>query len=197
MGSAASWPATESQVAYSYVATAFSDELEEIAGAGDEFKDLAQSLLDMADASDPAAEDLGKARIAAARLAQLAVDGCDIDGVDSDGSGQIEPPPAGLGRCARVYMEPLASSAQIEAVQAALQDVEGLESLDFIDQEAAFAEFQRLFADQPDLVEGVQLEQLPSSFIAERDEPWDADQISHLEAIRGVRQVRADEDACG
>ena len=63
-----------------------------------------------------------------------------------------------------VFMNPEATTDEIEAVRADLQGSPGVESLQFVDQEGAYEEFQRLVADEPEMVQTVRKEDLPVSF---------------------------------
>ena len=197
LNNVASYPAGDVVGAsYRSIAMAFGDELEAIAETGGAARALAGPLLEMAGASNPTAKDVEDARSSAAALAQFAVDECALE-LDAHTDGQPEPPLTDLGLCAMVFMEPTASTAQIGTVAEAIRDVDGFESLEFTDQDAALDEFRRLFADQPELLEGVEPEALPASFRAVRGEPWGPDQIDHLEAMQGVRQVEVGTENCG
>ncbi len=63
-----------------------------------------------------------------------------------------------------IFMNPEASTDEIEAVRDDLQSSPGVESLQFVDQEGAYEEFKRLFADEPEMVQTVRKEDLPVSF---------------------------------
>ena len=71
-----------------------------------------------------------------------------------------------------VYMNPTATDEQIESVRTQLDDNKLVGSFEFLDEEASFAEFQRLFEDQPDLVSAIKPDELPQSF---RVKPASAD----------------------
>ena len=62
-----------------------------------------------------------------------------------------------------VYLDPGVTSDQIDAVRAALI-AKGLTPDEFLDEEATYADFLRLFADEPDFIEGVEPDELPQSF---------------------------------
>ena len=63
-----------------------------------------------------------------------------------------------------VYMNPEASPEQIAAVQRDLEENPQVESYEYLDQQAAYDEFQELFADSPELRASVTPEILPTSF---------------------------------
>lgn len=63
-----------------------------------------------------------------------------------------------------VFMNPEAGEQEIEAVRADLQNSPAVESIEFIDKDAALEEFRRLFSDEPELVESVDKADLPTSF---------------------------------
>jgi len=63
-----------------------------------------------------------------------------------------------------VFMKPDASQSQIDAVKAQLDGVPGLKKVRFIDHAAAFKEMKDLFADQPNVVDSLTVEQAPPSF---------------------------------
>ena len=62
-----------------------------------------------------------------------------------------------------------------------LEDNPQVESVDFLDEDATFAEFQRLFADQPDFVSAIKPEELPQSFRV-KPSSTDADVVSAVGA---------------
>jgi cell division transport system permease protein len=63
-----------------------------------------------------------------------------------------------------VYMQPDATEPQIEAVRGDLEENPQVESLTYLDHEAAYEEFLELFEDSPDLTENVTPDILPTSF---------------------------------
>lgn len=96
-----------------------------------------------------------------------------------------------------VYMNPSATDEQIESVRNGLNDNPQVESVDFLDEEATFAEFQRLFADQPDFVSAIRPEELPQSFRV-KPSSTDADVVSavgaEFEDMAGVLRVEYAEE---
>ena len=63
-----------------------------------------------------------------------------------------------------IFMQVKASQAQIDAVSAQLKADPNVKSQRFLDHDAAYAEFKKLFADQPVLVENETPAGLPTSF---------------------------------
>jgi cell division transport system permease protein len=96
-----------------------------------------------------------------------------------------------------VYMNPSATQEQIDSVNRNLDSNPQVESVTFLDQEATFAEFQRLFEDQPDFVESINPEELPQSFRV-KPTSTDADVVSavgtEFENMPGVYQVEYAEE---
>src|SRR4051812_38483245 len=63
-----------------------------------------------------------------------------------------------------IFMQVKASQNQIDAVETQLKANPSVKSYRFLDHDAAYAEFKKLFADQPVLVENETPEGLPTSF---------------------------------
>ena len=97
-----------------------------------------------------------------------------------------------------VFMNPNATEAQIDAVRAELDANPQIRSSDFCDQPCALAEFEELFADDPQLVENVTEDILPPSFKV-RPVDTQSDAIEALgEVFRtqpGVREVAFSSEA--
>jgi cell division transport system permease protein len=97
-----------------------------------------------------------------------------------------------------VFMNPNATDAQIEAVRTELDDNPQIREAEFCDQDCAYAEFQELFADDPQLLSNVEPEILPPSF---KVKPVDAesDAVEALGAVfetqPGVREVAFSSEA--
>lgn len=91
-----------------------------------------------------------------------------------------------------VYMNPSAKEDQIESVRKALDESPQVESIIFLDQEETFKEFQRLFKDQPNVVEMVKAEELPPNFRI-KPKSTDTDVVSavgkEFEQLPGVYKV--------
>jgi cell division transport system permease protein len=97
-----------------------------------------------------------------------------------------------------VYMNPDATPEQVAAVQRDLDDNPQVESYEYLDQQAAFAEFQDLFADSPELLASVTPEILPTSYKV-KPVRADADVVTSLSSQfsnkAGVRAVVAANEA--
>lgn len=93
-----------------------------------------------------------------------------------------------------VFMQADASADQTDAVEASLENSPQVARFEYVDQEATFEEFQRLFQRTPQITESVTPDILPPSF---RVEPVDksAETVDGLrvqyEAEPGVREVVA------
>jgi cell division transport system permease protein len=91
-----------------------------------------------------------------------------------------------------VYMNPSATDEQVTSVRSQLEENPQVEQVDFLDREATFAEFQRLFEDQPDFVSAIRPEELPQSFRV-KPSSTDADVVSavgnEFETMTGVLRV--------
>jgi len=89
-----------------------------------------------------------------------------------------------------VFMDVDATGSQRAAVRSALRRSPDVGSFEFVSSRDAYREFRRLFADQPDLIEGVPgqvREQLPSSFRVEMDDGRKpARLVREMEELPGV-----------
>ncbi len=96
-----------------------------------------------------------------------------------------------------VYMNPTATAEQIESVSRNLDENPQVDSVDFLDQEATYAEFQRLFEDQPDFVDAIEAADLPQSFRV-KPTSTDADVVTavgnEFEDMAGVLRVEYAEE---
>ena len=63
-----------------------------------------------------------------------------------------------------VFMKPDASQGQIDAVRSDLKNSPAIKSFKYLDHDAAFEEFKKLFSDQPEFYENVTADILPTSF---------------------------------
>jgi cell division transport system permease protein len=89
-----------------------------------------------------------------------------------------------------VFMNPTATDDQLHAMEAELKANPNIERTSFVDKPQAYAEFQELFRDSPEMVEAVETNMLPTSF---RVEPKDksAEMIAALsEKYRGQQGVK-------
>ncbi len=91
-----------------------------------------------------------------------------------------------------VYMNPTATDEQIDSVSRSLDENPQVDTVDFLDREATYAEFQRLFEDQPDFVDAIEAEDLPQSFRV-KPTSTDADVVASVgqefEDLAGVLRV--------
>lgn len=63
-----------------------------------------------------------------------------------------------------VFMLPDASPSQSQAIERELTQMPEVKRFTYVDQQAAFSEFRRMFANSPDLVESVEAKDLPPSY---------------------------------
>jgi cell division transport system permease protein len=63
-----------------------------------------------------------------------------------------------------VWMNPDASTESVESVRRFLESLPTIERATYVNQEATFAEFQAYYAEQPEVLDLVEPEQLPTSF---------------------------------
>ncbi|MGH9049419.1 MAG: permease-like cell division protein FtsX [Acidimicrobiia bacterium] len=91
---------------------------------------------------------------------------------------------------AEVFMEIDAGQAEIDSVRVHLEESVAVVAFTFLSKQDAYEEFKRLFADMPDLIEGTEPDELPSSFRFALAADADPDELSgRLEALRGVDAV--------
>jgi cell division protein FtsX len=89
-----------------------------------------------------------------------------------------------------VFLNPAVPADVVPAIEQRLRELPGVLGVAFIDQQAAFEEFERLFAEQPELLDAVEPGQLPPSFRVEVDDPARvADVEAAAESLDGVGQV--------
>ncbi len=63
-----------------------------------------------------------------------------------------------------IYMQPDASPEQNSAIEQELAKLPEVKKVTYVDQQAAYVEFQRMFANQPDIVESLTAQDLPPSY---------------------------------
>ncbi len=89
-----------------------------------------------------------------------------------------------------IFMLPEASPSQSEAIERDLSQMPEVKKVTYVDQQAAFREFRRMFANSPDLVESVEAKDLPPSY---RVVPKKADFVDvvgrRFENQPGVKEV--------
>jgi len=89
-----------------------------------------------------------------------------------------------------VFMNADAAPNQIDAVRRSLEQMPEVRRFSFVDQAAAFQEFQRMFAGQPDLVESIEAADLPPSFRVVPDRAEFVDAVGQrFEESAGVFEV--------
>jgi len=89
-----------------------------------------------------------------------------------------------------VFVNPAVASDRIPEIQAALAAVPGVVDITYVDQQQAYEEFARLFADDPDLVATVDPANLPASFRVVVDDPSSVDAVrAAAAALDGVGSV--------
>ncbi len=130
----------------------------------------------------------------------VAADGSAADGTgptENDDSSASTPTSTALVCSAPqmyVYMEPTATPEQVEAARVQLADLAPGIEWEYLDQATTYAEFQRLFADQPQFVESVSPDDLPTSFRGVPGAELASLDVDALQQIPGVlRTEYADE----
>lgn len=94
------------------------------------------------------------------------------------------------------FMNVRATDQQIDDVQAALESDPDVKSFRFLDKDAAFEEFKRIFQDQPDLIENINPQSLPTSFRIVPDQAELVPAIQRrFEVLSGVDEVVTPEEA--
>jgi cell division protein FtsX len=85
-----------------------------------------------------------------------------------------------------VFLQPLATQEQIQGVRDELASL-GLEPYAFLDREATYQEFQRAFADPPDMIGSLSPDQFMASYRITAE--VSADAVGLLETLPGVHLV--------
>jgi cell division transport system permease protein len=95
-----------------------------------------------------------------------------------------------------IFMTVNASAAQIADVRTALEQDPQVKDFRFLDKDAAFEEFQRIFRKDPDLVRNVDAEALPTSFRVVPEQAEFTNRIQRrFEPLAGVDDVATPEEA--
>src|SRR5262245_14754852 len=63
-----------------------------------------------------------------------------------------------------VFLNPEATEDQVASVRTDLEGSPDVEKVTFVDKQAAYDEFKRLFADSPEMIDSVEPDILPPSF---------------------------------
>ncbi len=116
-----------------------------------------------------------------------------IDAAGIDDAPAATTVPCAVG-AAFVYLLPGAEQQTVDAVRSSLVDIGPDDPIEFMDQARTFEEFRQLFADQPQFVESISPEELPTSFRISLREPWTDSQISSVESMPGVLRVEFSEE---
>jgi cell division transport system permease protein len=94
------------------------------------------------------------------------------------------------------FMVVKATPEQIADVRRAIEDDPQIKDYRFLDKEAAFEEFKRIFRKEPDLVKNVDAESLPTSFrIVPTEAEFTTKVKQRLEPLAGVDEVKTPGDA--
>ena len=94
------------------------------------------------------------------------------------------------------FMVVKATPDQIADVKKAIEDDPQIKDYRYLDKEAAFEEFKRIFRKEPDLVKNVDAESLPTSFRIVPAEAEFTNRVKHrLEPLAGVDEVKTPGDA--
>ena len=94
------------------------------------------------------------------------------------------------------FMQVRATDQQISDVQAALNADPDVKSFTYLDKAAAFEEFKRIFREDPDLVENINAEALPTSFrIVPKQAELTPSIQRRFEVMPGVKSVVTPEKA--
>ena len=76
-----------------------------------------------------------------------------------------------------VFIRPRASTSTVEAVGRFLEADAAVRHASYVDQEAALADFRELFADEPEMLERVEADTLPTSYRLDLEQPGQADSV--------------------
>jgi cell division transport system permease protein len=89
-----------------------------------------------------------------------------------------------------IFMQPNASNNQVGAVAHELSAMPGIRSYHFVDKTHAYAEFKQIFAGQPDLLQALDANQMPTSYRVVPTRAQDASQLAkQFQGQPGVRTV--------
>lgn len=127
-------------------------------------------------------------------------DSTTIDAADAPSSPTGAPTGPDEARCgdgAYVYLALDADDAQVESVRARIEQLGGAQEIQYLDRDATLDEFSRVFADQPDFIEAISAEELPTSFRFQLLDPWTTAEIESIEAHPDVLRVEFSRGSCG
>lgn len=109
---------------------------------------------------------------------------------------RLSPPTALRDHDVSVFLVPSVESASVESLRRTIEADDRIrEPVVFVDQQAAYDEFQELFADSPELVASVRPEDLPPSFRVDLVDDATTDTVAaDYELEADVRQVTVRSD---
>jgi cell division transport system permease protein len=89
-----------------------------------------------------------------------------------------------------IFMQPNASNNQVGAVSHELAAMPGIRNYRFVDKPHAYAEFKQIFAGQPDLLQALDVNSMPTSYRVVPSRAQDAAQLARqFQGQPGVRTV--------
>jgi FtsX extracellular domain len=89
-----------------------------------------------------------------------------------------------------IFMTVDATRAQVDAVASTLERMSEVDAIEQLSKQDAFAEFRRIFADQPDLLQTTTAENLPESFrVVLRGDSSAEEVAARFEIVAGVDEV--------
>src|SRR5579884_1523495 len=89
-----------------------------------------------------------------------------------------------------IFMQPTASTGETNAVQRQLGQMSDVKSFRYVNQQAAYQEFKKMFANEPDMVDSVSATDLPPSFRVVPTQASDASDIgARFGDFPGVKRV--------
>jgi cell division transport system permease protein len=89
-----------------------------------------------------------------------------------------------------IFMQPAATPAQVDAVRVQLSGLQQVKRFRFVDQPHAYDEFKTMFANTPDLVNSVNVSDMPPSYRVVPSRPEDVQTIGdQFKADPGVKDV--------
>lgn len=89
-----------------------------------------------------------------------------------------------------IFMNPDVAEQQRDSLRAQLEQMPEVKRIEFVDQEAAYAEFTTMFSNSPDMVESVTAADLPPSFRVVPQQPEFVDSIGdRFKKVEGVKDV--------
>ena len=93
-----------------------------------------------------------------------------------------------------VYFTPGTAAELIDTSRGQIEALPGVLDSDFFDAERTYEEFRRLFADEPEMIDGVKQDELPQSLRMAVDESKIPDLTAAIEPLPGVEQVESSKE---